>query len=507
MKLKSTISLSGALLIGLGSSLSAHVVPNGVFSEHMVLQRDVPIPVWGHAEPGERIAISLDQDKVAAVAGSDGSWRGVLPAHPAAAIPMSMSIAGDQTPGAITLEDILIGDVWLCSGQSNMTLYLKYLTNAPGVAVDIAAATNPLIRQGAVSRQPSITPVESSSVVWSPCTPSNLGMFSAAAFYFARELQKQIGVPVGILLSSFGSTSVEEWASKESLEADPSSKKRLEQQLKRYREALNEASSQGWYSLLRKKIATWFKLKPPLSPDKLLNKTATAHYNGMIHPLGFFPIKGVIWYQGEEEALERRPDDHGRQLPLLIDSWRRLWGNHQLPFIIQQLPEFKGDGLQKTEWAELREAQAQVAARTLGTSLVVGLGAGDAENLHPTGKREIGRRLALTALREVYARNIPSTGPVFDSMAVEGDKVRIHFKNSKGLSTTDGRSPAGFFISGEDKVLVPAQARIDGETVVLFSEKVPRPIAVRYAFQNVPAGLNLTNDSGLPAFPFRVGNF
>jgi len=505
MKLKSTIPLGGALLIALGSSLSALVVPNGIFAEHMILQRDVPIPVWGHADPGERIAISLDQDKAAAVADSDGSWRGVLPAHTASSMPVAMSITGSKTPEAITLKDILIGDVWLCSGQSNMTLYLKYLTNAPGVADDIAEATNPMIRLGTVSRQPSITPVESRSVVWSPCTPSNLGMYSATGFYFARELQKQIGVPVGVLLSSFGSTSVEEWTSKESLEADPSSKKRLEQQFKRYWEALDAASSQSWYSFLRKKIVTWFKVKPPLSPDKILNKTATAHYNGMIHPLGSFPIRGVIWYQGEEEALERRPDDHCRQLPLLIESWRRLWGNQQLPFIIQQLPEFKGDGPERTEWAELREAQAQVTARTPGSCLVVGLGAGDAENLHPSGKREIGRRLALAALKEVYARDVPSTGPVFDSMAVEGNSIRIHFKNPKGLSTTDGRPPAGFFISGDDKILVPAQARIDGETVVLFSEKVPRPSAVRYAFLNVPTGLNLTNDSGLPAFPFRVG--
>jgi sialate O-acetylesterase len=329
-------------------------------------------------------------------------------------------------------------------------------------------------------------------------------MYSAAGFYFARDLQKQIGVPVGILLSSFGSTSVEEWASKESLRSDLLSMKQLDQQLKRYQQAVDAATSQGWSSLLHKKIATWLKLKPPQSPDKMLNKTASAHYNGMIYPLGHFPIKGVIWYQGEEEALERRADDHVRQLPLLINGWRQLWGNPRLPFIIQQLPEFKGDGVEKTEWAELREAQARVVTQNPGTYLVAGLGAGDAENLHPPDKREIGRRLALTALKEVYHRNTPSSGPVFDSMTMEGDSVRIHFKNPKGLSTSDGRAPAGFLISGEDKILVPAKARIEGETVVITSEKVPHPTAVRYAFRNTPAGLNLTNESGLPAFPFRA---
>jgi sialate O-acetylesterase len=505
-KLKTTIPLGAALLLVLVASLSAAVVPNGVFADHMVLQRDVPISIWGKADPGERITISLDRDIVTTVAGSDGLWRAALPAHPAATSPQSLSISGDKTPEAITLHDVLVGDVWLCSGQSNMTLYLKYLTNAPGVADDIAV-TYPLIRQGIVSRQPSIEPVESRPVVWSPCTPQSLGMCSAVGFYFARDVQQQIGVPVGILLSSFGSTSVEEWASRESLESDPLSKKRLDQQLHRYREALDAATLQSWSSLLRKKIATWLKLKPPLSPDKVLNKTASAHYNGMIHPLGSFPIKGVIWYQGEEEALERRTDDHRRQLPLLIDSWRQLWGNPQLPFIIQQLPEFKGDGIEKTEWAELREAQARVVARTPGTCLVVGLGAGDVENLHPSDKREIGKRLALTALEEVYNKNIPSSGPSYDSMTVEGDRVRIHFKNSKGLNTTDGLPPVGFFISGEDKIPAPAKARIDGETVILSSEKVTQPTAVRYAFQNAPAGLNLSNDSGLTAFPFRTDNF
>jgi sialate O-acetylesterase len=505
-KLKTTIPLGAALLLVLVASLSAAVVPNGVFADHMVLQRDVPISIWGKADPGERITISLDRDIVTTVAGSDGSWRAALPAHPAAASPQSLSISGDKTPEAITLHDVLVGDVWLCSGQSNMTLYLKYLTNAPGVADDIAA-TYPLIRQGAVARQPSIDLVESRSVLWSPCTPQSLGICSAVGFYFARDVQQQIGVPVGILLSSFGSTSVEEWASRESLGSDPLSKKRLDQQLQHYREALDAATLQSWSSLLRKKIEAWFKVKPPLSPDKILNKTASAHYNGMIYPLGSFPIKGVIWYQGEEEALESRADDHGRQLPLLIGDWRRLWGNPQLPFIIQQLPEYKGNGIGKTEWAELREVQSLVVARTPGTYLVVGMGAGDYENLHPPGKREIGRRMALTALKEVYAENIPSSGPVYDSMTMEGNSVRIHFKNSKGLNTTDGLPPVGFFISGVDKILVPAKARIDGETVVLSSEKVMRPSAVRYAFQNAPAGLNLTNDSGLPAFPFRGGDF
>jgi sialate O-acetylesterase len=333
-------------------------------------------------------------------------------------------------------------------------------------------------------------------------------MYSAPGVYFARQLQKQIGVPVGIILSSFGSTSLEEWISREALESDPVSKKRMEHQHERYNQALAaEQGSRTWYRAIKDQLRSWIFKQPSLGSAKILNKTATAHYNGMICPLAPFPIKGVIWYQGEEEALEKRAEDHRRQLPLLMADWRALWGQPQLPFIIQQLPEFKGDGAEKTEWAELREAQADVVAKTPGAILVCGLGAGETEGLHPANKREIGNRWASAALRQIYGVSLPTAGPVFDSMEPQGKIIRIRFRNAKGLATTDGHPPRGFFIAGKDRVYSPAQARIEGETVVLTSEKVSSPVAVRYAFQNAPSGLNLTNDSGLPAFPFRTADF
>lgn len=496
------------LLIAARSPLCGSVVPNGVFADNMVLQRDMPIPVWGTAEPGEHVSVMLGNDKVRAVTDGHGVWKCQLAPLATSDLPRSITITGDRTAAPIILSNILIGDVWLCSGQSNMTLYLKYLTNFPGVVDDIAEADFPLIRQGTVARQPSINPVESRSVKWTSCTPENVGMYSAPGFYFARQLQKQIGVPVGIILSSFGSTSVEEWLSSEALASDPLSKKRMEQQRDRYNQAL--AAEQGcrtWYRAIKDQLRFWIFKLPSLAPAKILNKTATAHYNGMIRPLAPFPIKGVIWYQGEEEALEKRALDHRRQLPLLIADWRGLWGQPGLPFIIQQLPEFKGDGVEKTEWAELREAQADVVEKTPRTILVCGLGAGEIEGLHPANKREIGNRWAATVLRQIYGM-IPSTaGPVFDFMELQGKTIRIHFRNVKGLATTDGQPPRGFFIAGKDGVYFPAQARIEGESVLLFSEEVSFPVAVRYAFQNAPSGLNLTNASGLPAFPFRTAVF
>jgi len=505
MKLNCRLFSLFCLLVTGGSPLCGSVIPNGVFGDHMVLQRDLPIPVWGKAEPGEQVLVTMGNDKVRVVTDDRGSWKCQLPAQSVSASPRSMNITGDRMTAPIILSDILIGDVWLCSGQSNMTLYLKYLTNFPGVVDDIAKSDFPLIRQGTVARQPSINPVESRPVTWTPCTPENIGIYSAPCFYFARQLQKQTGVPIGIILSSFGSTCTEEWISKEMLESDPASKKRMEQQRDRYNQVLAEEQvPRTWYGVTKAKIRSWFSKESSLPPAKILNKTATAHYNGMIRPLAPFPIKGVIWYQGEEEALEKRAQDHRRQLPLLIADWRGLWGQPGLPFIIQQLPEFKGDGVEKTEWAELREAQSKVVEKTPGTYLVCGLGAGEVEGLHPANKREIGRRWALRALKEMYGKKISSEGPIFDFLEGEGGEIRVRFKNSNGLTTTDGQSPQGFFIAGEDRVFVAAKARIDGDAVVLTSERVPHPTAVRYAFQNAPAGLNLTNESGLPAFPFRA---
>lgn len=487
------------------SDLPAAVIPNGLFADHMVLQRDKPIPVWGNADSGEQVSVVLNGDKVIAVADKNGFWKCELPSRSASTLPISLSITSDRMAVPVVFNDILIGDVWLCAGQSNMTLYLKYLTNSPGVSDDISKADYPMIRLGSVARQPSITPVASRSVSWSVCSPETVAMFSAPGFYFARAIEKELGVPIGVILSSFGSTCTEEWISKEALDLDPHSRKRLEQQQERYRNALAaDQESKTWIGAIKGKIRFWLFKEAPPNPSKILNKTATAHYNGMIHPLAPFPIKGVIWYQGEEEALEKRAEDHGRQLALLINDWRRLWGNPKLPFMIQQLPEFKGEGAEMTEWSELREAQAQVVKKTPGAYLVCGFGAGEPEGLHPANKREIGRRWGLAVLNEIYGRKIPAFGPVFESMTVEGGEIRVHFKNAKGLATTDGMPPKGFYICGEDHSFVPAKACIDGASVVLSSEQVSRPIAVRYAFRNVHTDLNLTNDSGLPAFPFRA---
>lgn len=492
-------------LILAGSALLAKPIPSGIFADHMVLQRDYPVIIWGNADPGEKVYVSLDQEKAMAVSDEHGFWNCELPAQPASTSPKTLKITGDRMPSPVIFNDILIGDVWLCAGQSNMTLYIKYLTNYPGVSEDISTANFPLIRQGAVARQPSITPQLNCSVSWRVCSPDTVGVFSAAGFYFARDLQKDLGVPIGVLLSSFGSTRTEEWISREALEHDPICRTRFEQQQELYRKEISaEMASKTWSGILKGKIRAWLFKETPPNPSKILNKTASAHYNGMIYPLASFPIKGVIWYQGEEEALENRIGDYGRQLPLLISDWRKIWKRPQMPFLIQQLPEFKGEGVDKTEWAELREVQSRVVEKSTESYLICGFGAGETNGLHPANKREIGRRWALATLSQVYATKIPAEGPSFASATVQDGCVRVLFKNSKGLRTTDGKSPHGFFIAGEDRVFVPAEARIDGDAVVLTSERVAHPTAVRYAFQNAPAGLNLTNDSGFPAFPFRT---
>ena len=234
-----------------------------------------------------------------------------------------------------------------------------------------------------------------------------------------------------------------------------------------------------------------------------INKTATVFFNGMIRPVAPYPLRGVLWYQGEEDALARRGQEYQRLLPLLINDWRTFFGQPELPFIIQQLPDFKGEGASKTEWAEFRESQKLALKNMSDASLVIGLGCGEADNIHPANKREIGRRMALVALREAYGKEVCASGPTFDSMSLEGSGVRLRFRNAHGLCTTDGKTPMGFLISGKNGLFVPAKARVDAETVFISTEGVSRPFTLRYSFQNVPIG-DLMNDAGLPAAPFTA---
>jgi len=651
----------------LATALAGHaaVKVSGVFADQMVLQREAAVPVWGWAEPSDAVTVEFAGQKKSATVGADGKWLVKLDPLQASTelrtLTVSAKTSGRQS-STIKLSDVLVGDVWLCSGQSNMEFPMNWL-NGTAYAGDLASANFPIIRQGAVPRDPSMEPRTNTAVNWTVCTPQTVGQFTAAGFYFAREVQKHLGVPIGLIHASWGGTSAECWTSRDALDTVPDFKARadgqlanlarLPEQIKNFPAALaawetangrtdaeNFGEKNGWANTdtdiadwkpaklnakwsaagltnggviwLRKEVvlpvaaagksfhfdpglvdeqyltvywnghrigesgrqapqfyygyvnfeapAKWLQpgtnvlalrfvvptgdkrplgrhaielgflnlgLKelsddclvkierefPPLTKAALATRPAVpkgdaAHtsstlFGGMIAPIVPFAIKGVLWYQGEEDAGARRAHAYRTLLPLMINDWRSRWGG-EFPFVIQQLVNWNASGAGNTEWAELREAQALTARNLTNCSLSVGIDVGEANNVHPKNKREIGRRLALVALAKVYGQPVADAGPVYDSMQIEDGKIRVRFKPAGGLKSSDGAPLRNFTIAGEDRLFVPADAKIDGDSVVVSSPSVAKPAAVRYAFINNPTGCNFSNTSDLPAMPFRT---
>jgi sialate O-acetylesterase len=458
-----------------------------LFSDNMVLQRDVPAPIWGWTTPGAEVRVTLGGDSLTTKAGDDGKWMLKLPAHKAGG-EYSLAVAGTEK---ITLRNITFGDVWLCSGQSNMEWGVK-LANNPDA--EIAAANHPNLRLFTVAKRPSYAPVsgvlkdpEKLFGVWSVCTPETIakggGMgFSAVAYYFGRELVKETGVPIGLLHSSWGGTIAEAWVSADSLKAMPAFSGAVSQ--------AEEAAKQG-------------TAVPNNNPN-----IVTVLNNGMINPLVPFAIKGAIWYQGESNA--GRAIQYRTLLPTLIADWRKQFGVGDFPFYIVQLANFMAkDAEPKSDpWPLLREAQTLTANSVKNSGLAVAIDIGDEKDIHPKNKQEVGRRLALNALAKTYKKKVDFSGPTYRRMERRGNAIRIRFDHARGgLMTTDGSGKVqGFAIAGEDRKFHWADATIDGDSVIVSSPNVANPIAVRYAWANNPT-VNLYNKANLPTVPFRTDNW
>jgi sialate O-acetylesterase len=618
----------------------------GLFSDHMVLQRNREVPVSGWADPGEKIRVTMEGISRDAIAGKDGQWKITLPAMNAGG-PFLMTVQGNKT---VFLKDVLVGEVWVLSGQSNMTFALS---GAEGAATELPRANYPEIRLFTVPQKDTQEPQQNVAAAWKVCSPGTAGEFSAVAYFFGRELFKKLGVPIGLIHSSWPGTGAENWASAPSLRAEPELKSILDRwesaspeskQLARgpadfriefddfelIKAGENSTQSQtvpfsnfddgtthtsfgsGWtynwqtaanttfdlaqpgrggsgfaarvsgqldagqesalhtdfssdgspadlsaYAGLRfysrghgafrlrllqptiydwddygtsafaaadewRPITVWFKdlkqdgwgIVMPFTPQSLsgfaievlrtqdsVERPPSGLYQGMIAPLIPYAIRGAVWYQGEGNA--ERAYQYRKLLPALIKGWRAAWGEGDFPFLIVQLPNFgekeahPGD----SEWAELREAQF-MALRQPNTGLAVTIDLGEAGNVHPHKKAEVGRRLALWALGTTYAQPIVYSGPLYDAMQIAGSQARIHFKNIGSGLEAHGSELQGFALAGADKIFHWANARIDGNTVVVSSSLIASPVAVRYAWAGNPDG-NLYNQEGLPASPFR----
>ncbi|MEN6494108.1 MAG: sialate O-acetylesterase [Thermoguttaceae bacterium] len=511
LSLAQTVLLAAGLVIT--APASANVTLPHVFGSHMVLQRDQAIPVWGWADPEEKVSVQIDdQPAVTTTANKAGQWRVTLPKMSAGGA-FTVKVVGKNT---ITLDDVLVGEVWLCSGQSNMEMVVASCTNAQQ---EIAAANHPQIRQIKVPKLTASVPAKDFPGQWQVCSPETVGGFTACGYFMARELQKKLNVPVGLLHSSWGGTRIEPWTTpagfaqvptladiqQKIAKADPHSAE-FKDGLGKYLDQL-----EGWMQATRQSIAQekLITSMPEFPPDFApLAAHANPHgqpttlYNAMIHPLVPFGIRGAIWYQGESNHVEGKL--YTEKMKALIQGWRQLWGS-ELPFYYVQIAPFPYGSENPAVLAEFWEAQS-AALEIPNTGMVVTSDIGDYKDIHPKNKQEVGRRLALLARKNVDGQSdIVCSGPTFKAMALEGDKIRIRFDNiGSGLASRDGKPLNWFEIIGKDTDWTKADAAIEGDSVVLSSDKVKAPVAMRFAWDK-SAEPNLMNKEGLPASAFRSG--
>ena len=486
------------------SPLVADVKLASPFTDHMVLQRDMPVPVWGWADPGERISVNFAGQNPTATAGADGKWSLTLSALKASAESRDFTVTGKNT---LTLKDVLVGEVWVGSGQSNMdfsvSVKVKYFAGIADEEREIAAANYPLIRMFTGAAAKTYEPQIRVAGEWKVCTPETVPAFSAVGYIFARDLQKEIKVPIGIVTLAFGASTAEAWIRRETMASDPKLKPMLDgfdAKVKSYQPPTPDEEKQ-WQDTVAKAKADGKRPPRRSAPNPVQDQhNATVLFNGMVAPVIPFAMRGVIWYQGESIV----GGEPGRLLyphvqATLIRDWRALWGQGEFPFYIVQLA-----GQEAASNSPLvREAQATVLALN-NTGMAVTTDIGEAKNVHPHNKQDVGDRLARIARAKVYGEKVEFSGPQYSAMTIDGGAIRVSFTHLGGGLVAKGSGPLKWFeVAGADAKYFPAEARIDGDTVVVRSPEVTAPVAVRYAWVNFPDGCNLFNAAGLPAAQFR----
>ena len=522
----------------------APIAPAALFSDHMVLQKDMQVPIWGTAVPGEKVTVKFLGQSRSATTSADGKWT-VRLAKLKSGGPFTMTIAGGKGSAPITINDVLVGEVWLGSGQSNMVFNVSNTGHRPYGLLDekqeIAAANYPQVRMFTVADTKSLTPQTDVKGEWKVCSPSTVADFSAIGYLFARDLNQALKVPVGVILSAYGASTAEAWVSREALAADPKLKPVLDGF-----DAREAAFKAAPAAPPAPPAASPAPATPPASGLAATPGTPgaapaarrarggggdpvqdqhqpTVLYNGMISGVIPYAIRGAIWYQGESILGNPGIPMYGHVMETLVTTWRQLWGEGDFPFYAVQLAALKNN----SNNPRVREQQAEILP-VKNTGLAVTVDIGDSANVHPKNKEALCDRLSRIALANVYGKKMEFSGPVYAGMKVEGDEIRISFTHADGLTThyPDGLyahvsappNPAStaevpasndgplkwFQIAGADGKYIDALATIDGNTVVVRSPDVPAPTEVRYAWDNYPYGANLYNSAGLPAVPFRT---
>lgn len=497
--------------LSLNSTVSAELKLPAMFSNSMVIQRDQPVKVWGWAAAGSEIEVTIADQKRLTTADDAGKWSTSLTELPAGG-PHSLKVSGEGTN--IVVKDVLVGEVWLCSGQSNMAMTVN---RAKDFSKESATAKFPMIRMFKVASGHSMEPKDTCAGTWTVCAPDTVAGFSATAYFFGRRLHKELNVPIGLINSSVGGTSVESWTSMPAQTAIAEIKPRLdawaadaekydadaakvnyEKALARWKTKAAEAKADG------KKAPR----KPSLAAPPRNNRNYPANlFNGKINPLIGYTIKGAIWYQGENSSGRGFSHLYGDQLATLIKDWRDRWGIGNFPFAWVQLPNFRAPQTDPSEtngWSLVQEGMLKTLALP-HTGMAVTIDVGEAKDIHPKDKQSVGHRLAQWALADIYRQDIVAMGPIYKSLKIDGNKVVIDFKYADGLTSKTDKLE-GFAICGEDKKFVWADAVIDGGKVIVSSDDVSNPLAVRYAWAANPKS-SLYNKADIPASPFRTDDW
>ncbi len=496
MKLLSALVLATATA-ATTIAMQAEVTLPKVISSHMVLQRDMPIHLWGDATPGEQVSAAFRNTSGTTTADTTGRWSLYLAAQPAGG-PYPLTIKATNT---LQLDDILVGDLWVASGQSNMEMPLagfNATTPIKDSEKEIAAANYPQIRLLHVEKDTSDYPLDDLKAVtgWSLCTPDTARKISAVGYFFSRAIHQKEHVAIGLIDSTWGGTPAEAWTSMTVLSADAglmpvfsARSRKMETQAAALR--LQELDAADKAQGKTPPVRAW-------RPDPASHRPA-ALYNAMIAPIVPLPIRGVIWYQGETNSAPGQVDLYSRLFPAMIQDWRTQWHQADLPFLFVQLSAYGANP--NDNWGILRDAQRRTL-HLINTGMAVSIDVGDEHNIHPANKQAVGDRLALLARRIAYKENLVAAGPLFRYAYPDQNAMHVWFDNAAGLKSSNG-TPQGFEVAGTDGIFTPATAKIEGDSLTVSSPTTPAPRYVRYAWANYPTA-TLYNAAGLPAAPFTT---
>ena len=508
MKTLLTLAVALATFLPSAQVIAADFKLSAIFSDHMVLQREKSVAIWGWADANEAVTVEFAGQKKTTTAGADGKWTLKLDALSASAESRSLTVNG-QEGHKVEVKDVLVGEVWLGSGQSNMAMTVN---RSKDFEKEKAGANFPLIRHFKEDSATATTGQGQAKGSWLVCTPDNVGGFSAILYFFGREIHHEVGVPVGLINTSVGGTPIEAWIAPEVQETKPELKAALDAQreatskvdlvkakasyeaaLEKYKVAKAQAKTDG-------KAAP----RPPRDPVAMSERKGTygGLFNGKVAPLIPYTLRGMLWYQGEANSADTRAPAYVHQLSALITDWRARWGD-EVPFAWVQLPNFNraGEG-----WPLMRESMLKTLALPK-TGMAVAIDIGEPSNIHPTNKQEAGRRLSLWALGTVYGKKVAETSsPLPAGSVVQGSEIVVSFSHADGLKTRDGGAVKGLVIAGADKQWKPATAKIDGSKLTVSSPEVAQPVAVRYAWLDNPE-CNLVSGADLPASPFRTDDW